>query len=108
AFDLPFHGQSTFAENTELSKEELNDLFESFLKKEQIDKISLMGYSLGGRVALCLLEKFGPSIEKVLLMASDGLIRNSYYAFVTRNGLGRFLFKKVVHSPCTFLKLTNL
>src|SRR5690606_9316672 len=60
AFDLSFHEATTIGDRKPdkepLQPEELKTFFENFLNHIQADKAWLMGYSLGGRIALKLAE----------------------------------------------------
>lgn len=53
----------------------------------------LMGYSMGGRIVLQLAENHPGSIEKLVLLAPDGLKVSIWYWVATRTRLGNLLFR---------------
>ncbi len=59
-------------------------------------RFSLLGYSMGGRIALELLQKIPTVIERAVLVAPDGLHKNLWYRFATQTFLGKKLFKYVM------------
>ena len=59
----------------------------------------LLGYSMGGRIALRLLQQIPKQIEKVVLLAPDGLHKNFWYRFATHTIVGRNLFYKSMKNP---------
>src|SRR5438477_13115821 len=81
------------------------------------DKITLMGFSLGGRMALALYEKMSPSVERLVLLAPDGLKVNFWYWLSTQTWIGNRLFLFTMNHPSWFfsflkglnkLKLVNV
>src|SRR6218665_602262 len=55
SFDLPFHGQSIWPKTVAFTQQHLNILTEQILELCQVKKISLLGYSLGGRICMNIL-----------------------------------------------------
>lgn len=94
AVDLPFHGRSEWSEGTPFTKEDLLKLIQSIIEEYQTNQITLVGYSIGGRVCLKLMEMVPEKIEQVLLIAPDGLVLHPLYVFATRTTVGKFLFRK--------------
>jgi len=73
-------------------------------------RLTLLGYSLGGRVALSLYEQVPEKIEKLLLLAPDGLKVNFWYWLSTQTWLGNRFFAFTMKYPgwfFGFLKLIN-
>jgi len=96
AFDLFFHGKSQwdFPENY-LRSQRWKELLQDFLDKENIQKFSLMGYSLGGKLALKTIELFSENLEQVWLLAPDGIKTNIWYKLATVP-TGQSIFRKVI------------
>ena len=96
--DLPFHGATNWQEGLVFSEE---DLWEVLLLLNPLsDKpFSLMGYSMGGRIALSLLEKHPQQIKQVALVAPDGLKFNWWQAISTRTAVGNLLFRYTMQHP---------
>ncbi|QRR02654.1 alpha/beta fold hydrolase [Dyadobacter sandarakinus] len=102
AFDLPFHGANAdFAFQT-ISKFLLKELVVNFLEKEKIARFDVAGFSMGGRFALAVLEAFPDRIDRVYLMAPDGITEDPLYSLATRWTLPRMLFKWTMAHPKPF------
>lgn len=106
-FDLPHHGQSTWPQLQPFTKHMLKEVTESILKEHNATTASLLGYSMGGRVCLNIIELLPGSVDKVTLVASDGLAPNGYYIFFTRTLIGKALFKNMLSSPHRYMKIVD-
>ena len=111
AFDLFFHESTSIGNRSPdkepLQPEELKTFFEEFLKHIQADKTWLIGYSLGGRIALKLAEIMPEKIGGLYLFAPDGLIVNSWYAILSFSAPGRALFRFFIKHNRLFLKMLD-
>ena len=102
AFDLHFHGQSPgYPERADkpFTPHELATYFMAFADKLGAKKVGLLGYSLGGRIALSLLEQVPERIERAFLAAPDGLKTRPWYRGLADSKLGRALYKRFVVDP---------
>ena len=102
AFDLHFHGKSPgYPERaaTPFTSAELGAYFTAFLDHKQVDKAALLGYSLGGRIALGLLEAMPERLAGVFLVAPDGLITKPWYRGLAASQVGRALYRRFVERP---------
>ncbi|MBD2702565.1 alpha/beta hydrolase [Spirosoma sp. BT702] len=100
AIDLFFHGDSRYADDQLLTNQNWNDLLRSFLKEQRIERFSLMGFSLGGRFALTMVEVFADCLDQLMLIAPDGITRSIWYRLATGSALGRSTFHYVLaHLP---------
>ena len=134
AIDLPFHGHTDW-KGTPLSPTTLLTILEGIIAQElDSSPISaaggaplaagpgptaggaplmeptskgwwLMGYSMGGRIALSLLEHAPEKIERLILLAPDGLVVNPWYWLATQTIPGRQLFKWTMYHPGWFFLL---
>jgi len=93
SFDLPYHGHTTWGARQHLTEADLSTLVDNVKTEFGVSKVSLMGYSIGGRVCLSVLKAMPSSIDRVLLLSSDGLAINFFYYFATHTLLGGFLFR---------------
>jgi len=59
----------------------------------------LLGYSMGGRVALQLLELAPQRIGRLVLVAPDGLFVSPWYALATRTVAGNRFFRWTMKKP---------
>ncbi len=74
---------------------------------ESIADFSVMGYSMGGRFALTTFSLYPKQINKLYLVASDGLVEGNWYKFATSSLLQRLLFRSVLNSYSTVLALSK-
>ncbi|MCC7401443.1 MAG: alpha/beta hydrolase [Chitinophagaceae bacterium] len=109
AIDLPFHGKSEWNQDLNFNTADLLAILEEIpgFKSQQI---ILIGYSLGGRVALSLYENIPERTERMTLLAPDGLKVNLWYWLTTQTTPGNKLFRFTMKYPgwfFTFLKTIN-
>lgn len=113
--DLPFHGHTEW-NDPYFYRDDLTRLINTLLHHFGTAHFTLLGYSLGGRVALCAMSAFIQQIEALVLLAPDGLKVNPWYYFVTYTKTGHALFRHVTYHPAIFksiigagykLRLTN-
>lgn len=107
SFDLPYHGNSKWTENVLFKKQDLMLIVKALMKKYKVNKFSLLGYSMGGRVCVSVIEHMPESIDKVVLMATDGLEVNWLYYFSTRTFVGKRLFRNVLGNPARYFKILD-
>ena len=109
--NLYFHGGSfASSEHVQAGLNEANfiQLHKQIFERFPADQYDLIGYSLGGRIALWLYELQSKKIGKIILLAPDGLKPTGLYRFVTRNYFGKKLFQRVVTNPTRIIKLGEL
>ncbi len=103
AFDLWFHGGSRFPQGRTVDEPitpgEWRDLLRAYLDARGIDRAWYAGFSLGGRMALGLLEQLPGRSAGLLLFAPDGLVRNPWYRALSRTRLGRHLYRRFLQRP---------
>lgn len=100
-FDLPFHGKSRLNETT-ITKEIWKEYIDKFLQENQIQKFSIISFSMGGRFALATIEAFSQKIENIYLLAPDGVTKNLFYAGATRFNFTRNIFIKMLENNHKF------
>lgn len=108
AIDLPFHGKTEWKEDRPFQIDDLAAIVR--LIAGETKPLILIGYSLGGRIALSLLEKMPEQTQKLVLLAPDGLKMNFWYWLSTQTWLGNRLFALTMKKPewfFGFLKLLN-
>lgn len=102
-FSFFHHGKSIYPKNridsNTLKPEELKEIFDAFLKEKNISRFSLMGYSMGAKVSFQLMQFFGERINSITLFAPDGIYRNVWYNFTSKNKLGNILYKRIINDP---------
>ena len=101
AIDLPFHGQTEWRGPGPLEPRRLLAALEMVAAgfPGLSTGWSLLGYSMGGRIALQLLELAPEKIRRVVLLAPDGLKVNPWYWLGTQTKFGNRLFRWTVQHP---------
>lgn len=107
SIDLPHHGGSVWNKGCLWTKVALASLAQTLIEQFNVKKISLAGYSLGGRLCLCIAEQMPGCIDEILLIASDGLVFNRFYHFVTKNHVGKKMFQRFTIAPRKYLRFTD-
>ncbi len=102
--DLPFHGKTQWNEGLLFTIKDLQQIIDSVVL-DQNPKFTLLGFSLGGRVALSLLQETPGNIEKLVLLAPDGLKVNRWYWLATQTWAGNALFRFTMKKPGWFFGL---
>lgn len=105
--ELPYHGKTLWKEHVAFTPQNLTEIIECITPVE-FQKVTICGYSLGGRIALGLFEIIPHKIEKVILFATDGLHKNFWYWFATQTFIGRKLFAFTMQKPKWFFGLMNI
>lgn len=103
AVDLPGHGGTKWHAKY-FTPEDLMAVISGIKERFLVEKITLLGYSLGGRVAMQAVQMQPHWFDRLVLIASDGLQKNFWYGFATRNWLGKRIFKKVLTNPEQWIK----
>ncbi len=107
SIDLPHHGRSNCSDEYLFTEQDLSLLANELLAMLGVDTLTLMGYSIGGRICLKLLELIPGKIDKVILLASDGLVFNRFYYLMTRNPIGKKIFKSFLTQPEKYMPVIN-
>ena len=96
--DLPGFGNSALTHPIQ-SLEEVAEQLEGWMQAEQIQNPIVMGHSLGGYVALALLERMGNRIKAIGLLHSTAFgddldkkeMRNRTLTFLKKHGAAKFV-----------------
>ena len=99
AFDLYFHGLSTWSSREALEKSDWKKILQNFLQQEKIDRFEVLGFSLGGKFALATLELFPEKVSDLHLLAPDGIKTSFWYSLATYPIATRYLFKSMILKP---------
>jgi pimeloyl-ACP methyl ester carboxylesterase len=102
AFDLPCHGDTQWNDGNTFTPEQLLEIID-LCPHLSSDRFSLLGYSMGGRVSLHLLQLAPHRVSELILLAPDGLHQNPWYWFSTQTALGNRFFKYVMTKPDRFV-----
>jgi pimeloyl-ACP methyl ester carboxylesterase len=109
AMDLPFHGQTEWKGKYVLPSD-LAAVVKQILEQLNVagNKMHLLGFSLGGRMALCVLQELSSQVSKLVLLAPDGLKVNFWYWLATQSTVGSGLFKFTMKKPGWFLGMLRV
>jgi pimeloyl-ACP methyl ester carboxylesterase len=116
SIDLPFHGKTEWNDGLAFTLTDLSKIIDEILHQNNYKlkttnyKLTIIGYSLGGRVALSFLQANPEKVEKLVLLAPDGLKVNFWYWLATQTSLGNKFFAFTLKHPgwfFGFLKLMN-
>ncbi|WP_020526308.1 alpha/beta fold hydrolase [Flexithrix dorotheae] len=109
SFDLYFHGKSYWNEEKDFLKpKKLKKAFKQFFQEEGIKNFELIGFSMGCRSALALLKYFPKKINKITLIAPDGIKENFWYRFAIRNSYGQKIFSSIIANPAWCIKVLDM
>jgi pimeloyl-ACP methyl ester carboxylesterase len=88
----------------------LEQVLKSNVNTSLSQQLTLLGFSLGARIALTLYEANPEKVERLVLLAPDGLKVNFWYWLATQTWIGNKLFACTMQHPgwfLLFLKLLN-
>jgi pimeloyl-ACP methyl ester carboxylesterase len=108
ALDAPHHGNTNW-DSPVFHPKDLVSILQKIRKAigNEAGKFSLLGFSMGGRIALHLTQVLPAQIERVVLLAPDGLKFNMWTWFSTNTWLGHRLFEYTIYHPKWLLRSMN-
>jgi pimeloyl-ACP methyl ester carboxylesterase len=101
AIDLPYHGGTEWHDEFYLDPHDLLSILNEIIAGLPCDSAGwwVLGYSMGGRVALQLLQLAPEKIRRMVLLAPDGLQMNPWYWLATQTSAGNRLFRWTMQRP---------
>jgi len=120
AIDLPFHGQTEWNDGLFFDHRDLLFVLQGIEATQSSTRPAtgdparylpgwwLLGYSMGGRIALQLLQDSPELIDKLVLVAPDGLRLNPWYWLSTQTRPGNILFRATMRRPGWLFLLLRL
>jgi len=109
SFDIFFHGQSKWPEDDlPVPVSEWKQMLTGVLAEEQISTFTILGYSLGGKIALATAALLPEQTEGLILIAPDGVKLHPWYRIATGTWLMRSVFHFLSHRPAQLLTLIGL
>ncbi|MDB5211951.1 MAG: alpha/beta hydrolase fold protein [Sediminibacterium sp.] len=106
AIDFPFHGSTDWQEGLLFEPSDMLSIIDILNPSRQ--QMHFLGYSMGGRVALQLLQLIPQQVSKVVLIATDGLHKNKWQWLATRTKIGNRLFAFSMKHPFIMNGLLDL
>ncbi len=109
AIDLFYHGKTTFDSKKwkSFTKPQLKKILDNFLTEIKADRFEVLGYSMGGRIALFMIEQFYNRIDKAYLLAPDGLKINFWNWLVTSTRAGKGIYGLTISNPGIVYGISN-
>lgn len=109
SFDLPFHGKSTWHSGEKpINNKFWTSCIAVFLEQQKRTKFGMLGFSIGAKFIIPLIESFYDRIESITLLAPDGITTNVWYRLATYPVLTRKIFKSLISNPAIFFQLTSI
>jgi pimeloyl-ACP methyl ester carboxylesterase len=108
--DLPHHGHTHWTTES-LSSQDLQSLITGLIEAQfpgQQVPVYLLGFSLGGRLALYLTQQDFLPLQRIVLLAPDGLKVNPWYWLATQTWAGKQLFAYTMRKPGWFYALLKV
>jgi pimeloyl-ACP methyl ester carboxylesterase len=101
AIDLPYHGGTHWQDAFYLDPHDLLSILKEIIAGLPCDPEGwwMLGYSMGGRVALQLVQLAPEKIRRMVLLAPDGFRMNPWYWLATQTVAGNRLFHWTMHRP---------
>jgi len=107
AIDLPFHGKTDWQEGLLFTHQDLVGIINLIIGSGK-QKLKVIGFSLGGRIALSLYQSIPSRIDKLVLLAPDGLKVNFWYWLAARTAIGNRFFSFTMKHPGWFFGFLKL
>lgn len=101
AIDIPFHGLTEWNDELIFKPRYLMQFILDIRTRLQKDdmKFSLLGFSMGGRIALHLAQLLADKVERLILLAPDGLSFNFWRWIGSETWIGSNLLHYTIHQP---------
>ncbi|WP_231489846.1 alpha/beta fold hydrolase [Pedobacter sp. Leaf170] len=110
-FDLFFHKETKLKDENlaiikkGITKTELANFISDFCVEQQIDKFSVIGYSMGTHYAVALTEILFKRIKNFILIAPAALQPGKMIEFLSKNKVGNKVLEKLVLSEKALINL---
>jgi len=107
ALDLPFHGRTQW-EAAQYTRTDVAIWIKTILHDFKKDRFEWMGFSLGGRIILSMLDHCTPHVFGIHLIAPDGLATyRTFYPSLVPQFIRRLLFHSISRHPQKWLGLAQ-
>ncbi|MBX2916087.1 MAG: alpha/beta hydrolase [Cyclobacteriaceae bacterium] len=108
SFDLFFHGKSNWVSDIPTTHQDLQTIFQQFLTDNNINRFSIVAFSIGCRFAFSLTKAFPDKIQNLILLAPDGIQFRFWYWLATYPAVSRKIFKRIVSQPAWWHRLLSI
>ncbi len=107
AIDLPYHGATEWLEPT-YTPDDLLALITLILERENQTSLTLLGFSLGGRLVQKIFSRLEAQLNQIYLVAPDGIQTRSMNAALAVPLVMRKLLRRILQQPGWLLGLADL
>lgn len=110
AIDMPWHGYTQWKEENDVTITDVIQIIDDILSEHDVvsSHLTLLGFSMGGRMSLSILQAIPQHIHKMILLAPDGLKVNFWYWLATQTYIGNRLFSFTMKHPAWFFGLIQV
>jgi len=108
SISLFYHGSNWMYQDACLDKKRWKCMFEDFLNAEDISRFSLLGFSLGGKMALYTFQLFSSKVDKLHLIAPYGIKANVVEWVTQKLPFVYRRLEKYVYNPAPFMSLLEV
>jgi pimeloyl-ACP methyl ester carboxylesterase len=107
ALDLPFHGQTKWLKSS-FTRKDILAIVEMYKKEQNVQTITLLGYSFGARIVLALLPDVITYTDRIFLLAPDGIATRGMRSAIYTPMWMRKLAYRLMRKPNWFIALMRL
>ena len=108
ALDMPYHGFTDWKEGRPFTTKDLHTVITQLHPAAAGAKsVTLLGYSMGGRIALAYFQQYPETVKSIALIAPDGLRFNPWYKLATATKAGERLFQHTMNKPAWFQRVVD-
>ncbi len=109
SINLFFHGGSVWrGSDLKIEADKWLTIFNAFRKSLDIETFALIGYSIGCKVALTIYQENSKLVDKLFLIAPDGIKVSIWYKIATYNAFSESVFKKILQAPHLLIKFLDV
>lgn len=112
SFDLFGHGRSEIPNHRipdlPITPKEFITIFQIFFEQEKLNRVTLLGYSLGGKIALNLFQDLPQYVENIIMLAPDGLKEIGWYTKTSEIKWLQRLYQRTIDKPVWFFKFIRV
>lgn len=73
SIDLPYHGRTRWAATRLFGVADIAGIVAAVCEAESVGRFALMGYSMGGRFAMCIAPDFADRLDALFVIAASGI-----------------------------------
>lgn len=107
ALSLPYHGGTEWNEGL-FSRADVEAWVELLCQRHDTRRFSLMGYSMGGKIAMSLLPRFADRLHQLWLLAPDGIRTHHLYDVAALPGWFLAIVNAMLARPKLFFSTVRL